>query len=130
MDALRDDQWDRLRDLVPGGRAGQRGPRCDNRLFVDALPWMARSGARWRDLPERHGDHGAVKRRHHRRIARGALGGLLMALPAGVDLAGPRSDGTSGRAHPHAAGARIAKGGRCCHQRLGEWFQGPALGGV
>ena len=51
VDALRDDQWERLRDLVPGGRAGQRGPWCDNRLFVDALLRMARSGARWRDLP-------------------------------------------------------------------------------
>ena len=38
-DGLRDDQWERLQDLVPGGRAGQRGPRCDNRLFVDALLW-------------------------------------------------------------------------------------------
>ena len=37
VDGLRDAQWARLRDLVPGGRAGQRGPRCDNRLFVDAL---------------------------------------------------------------------------------------------
>lgn len=41
VDALCDDQWERLRDLVPGGRAGQRGPRCDNRRFVDALLWMA-----------------------------------------------------------------------------------------
>ena len=46
MEALHDDQWARLRDLVPGGRKGQRGPRCDNRLFVDAPLWMARSGAR------------------------------------------------------------------------------------
>ena len=59
-DGLRDDQWERLQDLVPGGREGQRGPRCDNRLFVDALLWMARSGARWRDLPERFGDYQAV----------------------------------------------------------------------
>ena len=63
VDALRDDQWERLRDLVPGGRAGQRGPRCDNRRFVDALLWMVRSGGRWRDLPERFGGHQAAKRR-------------------------------------------------------------------
>ncbi len=53
VDALRDDQWKRLQDWVPGGRKGQRGPRCGNRRCVDALLWMARSGARWRDLPER-----------------------------------------------------------------------------
>ena len=64
-DALRDNQWDRIKDLIPGERRGQRGPRCDNRRFVDALLWMARSGGRWRDLPERLGDHRAVKRRYH-----------------------------------------------------------------
>ncbi len=61
VDILRDDQWERLRDLVQGGREGRRGPRCDNRLFVDALLWMARSGARWRDLPERFDEYQAVK---------------------------------------------------------------------
>ncbi len=53
VDALRDDQWERLQDFVPGGRKGQRGLRCGNRRCVDARLSMARSGARWRDLPER-----------------------------------------------------------------------------
>ena len=75
-----------LRDLVPGGREGQRGPRCDNRLLVDALLWMARSGARWRDLPERHGDYQAVKRRYYRWVERDALGGFLAVLAADSDL--------------------------------------------
>ena len=111
VDSLRDDQWERLRDLVPGGREGQRGPRCDNRLFVDALLWMARSGARWRDLPERFGDHQAVKRRYHRWIARGALRDFLAVLTAEADLEWLMIDSTIVRAHQHAAGARIAKGG-------------------
>ncbi|WP_352642769.1 transposase [Mesorhizobium sp. M0520] len=46
-DALRDDQWDRIKGLVPGGTKGKRGPRTNNRLFLDALLWMARSGGRW-----------------------------------------------------------------------------------
>ena len=54
-DELRDDQWERLKALVPGGRKGKRGPRTDNRRFLNALLWMARSGGRWRDLPERLG---------------------------------------------------------------------------
>ena len=65
-DALRDDQWERLKEFVPGGRKGKRGPRTDNRRFLDALLWMARSGARWRDLPERLGDYETVKRRYYR----------------------------------------------------------------
>src|SRR5215475_3022136 len=35
-DALRDDQWERLKDFVPGGRKGKRGPRSDNRRFLNA----------------------------------------------------------------------------------------------
>ena len=111
-DALRDDQWERLRDLILGGRAGQRGPRCDNRRFVDALLWMARSGGRWRDLPPRLGDHRAVKRRYDRWIERGALDGMLAALAAEPDLEWLMLDSTIVRAHQHAAGARRAKGGR------------------
>jgi transposase len=49
---LRDDQWERLREFVPGGRKGKRGPRSDGRRFFDVILWLARSGARWRDLPE------------------------------------------------------------------------------
>lgn len=56
-DALRDGQWERFKDCVPGGTKGKRGPRTNNRLFLDALLWVARSGGRWRDLPERLGGH-------------------------------------------------------------------------
>jgi transposase len=117
VDGLRDDQWARLRDLVPGGRAGQRGPCCDNRLFVDALLWMARSGARWRDLPERFGHYQAVKRRTYRWVDRGVLGGFLEALVAEADLEWLMIDSTIVRAHQHAAGARIAKGGPMLRDR-------------
>lgn len=110
-DALRDDQWERLRDLIPGGRAGQRGPRCDNRRFVDALLWMARSGGRWRDLPARLGDYRAVKRRYYRWIEREALDGMLAALAAAPDLEWLMLDSTIVGAHQHAAGARREKGG-------------------
>lgn len=86
VDALRDDQWERLRDLVPGGREGQRGLCCDNRLFVDARLWMARSGARWRDLLERHGRCQTVKRRYCRWVEQDVLGGFVAALAADADL--------------------------------------------
>lgn len=111
-DALRDDQWARIKDLIPGGRRGQRGPRCDNRRFVDALLWMARSGARWRDLPERLGDHQTVKRRYYRWVERGVLDQVLAVLSAEADLEWLMIDSTIIRAHQHAAGAPKAKGGR------------------
>ena len=109
---MRDDQWERLRDLVPGGREGQRGPRCDNRRFVDALLWMARSGARWRDLPERYGDYQAVKRRFYRWVERDVLGGFLAVLAADSDLEWLMIDSTVVRAptstRPGPAGPRGA----------------------
>jgi transposase len=54
--ALRDDQWDRIKDLLPG-RPGSVGVTAtDNRLFVDAVLYRYRAGIPWRDLPERFGD--------------------------------------------------------------------------
>ena len=112
VDALRDDQWERLKEFVPGGRKGKRGPRTDNRRFVNALLWMARSGARWRDLPEQLGDYQTVKRRYYRWIEMGVLDAVLTALAREADLEWLMIDSTIVRAHQHAAGAPRQKGGR------------------
>jgi len=111
-DALRDDQWERLEGFVPGGRKGKRGPRTDNRRFLNALLWMARSGGRWRDLPKRLGKPDAVKRRYYRWIEMGVLDDILAALAREADLEWLMIDSTIVRAHQHAAGARLQKGGR------------------
>ena len=61
---LRDDQWDRIRDLLPG-QEGHRGvTAADNRRFVEAVLYRYRTGIPWRDLPERFGKsrHGAPER--------------------------------------------------------------------
>ena len=50
-DDLRDDEWNCLKALVPGGHKGKLGPRMDNRRFLNALLWMARLRGRWRALP-------------------------------------------------------------------------------
>ena len=111
-DALRDDQWERLKEFVPGGRKGKRGPRTDNRRFLNALLWMARSGARWRDLPGQLGDYETVKRRYYRWIEMGVLDEILAALAREADLEWLMIDSTIVRAHQHAAGASRQKGGR------------------
>ena len=110
-DELRDDQWERLKDLVPGGRKGKRGPRADNRRFVNALLWMARSGGRWRDLPARLGDPDAVKRRYYRWIKMGVLDAMFEGLAREADMEWLMIDSTIIRAHQQAAGARKEKGG-------------------
>ncbi len=86
VDALRENQWERLQDLVPGGRAGQRGPRCDNRRFADALLWMARSGGALARSAGTLRRPSGRERRHYRWIERGALDGFLAALTAEADV--------------------------------------------
>ena len=81
-EVLRDDQWARIEPFVPGGRKGRRGPRSNGRRFVDALLWMARSGGRWRDLPERFGPYQTAKRRYYRWIEKGVLNRLFEAVAA------------------------------------------------
>ena len=70
--ALRDDQWERIKDLLPG-REGHVGVTAkDNRLFVEAVLYRYRAGIPWRDLPERFGDYKKV----HTRFSRWAKGGV------------------------------------------------------
>src|SRR5580692_10934537 len=64
--ALRDDQWERIKDLLPG-REGHVGVTArDNRLFVEAVLYRYRAGIPWRDLPEHRRRGTAGRCRHHR----------------------------------------------------------------
>jgi transposase len=64
--ALRNDQWDRIKDLLPG-REGHFGVTAkDNRLFVEAVLYRYRAGIPWRDLPERFGDPIKIRTRFSR----------------------------------------------------------------
>ncbi len=64
--ALRDDQWDRIKDQLPG-RPGTVGVTAtDNRLFVEAVLYRYRAGIPWRDLPEHFGEPIDVHRRFSR----------------------------------------------------------------
>jgi len=69
---LSDTQWDRIKDLLPGkvGDPGRSGK--DNRLFVNGVLWVLRSGAPWPDMPERYGKWKSV----HTRFARWAKNGV------------------------------------------------------
>jgi transposase len=109
-EVLRDDQWDRLREFVPGGRKGRRGPRSDGRRFFDALLWVARSGGRWRDLPERFGPYQTVKRRYYRWVEQGVFDRIFAAVSDDPDLEWLAIDATVIRAQAQAAGGRVKRG--------------------
>jgi len=110
VDELSDDQWERLKPLVPGGGKGKRGPRSNNRRFLNALLWLTRSGGRWRDLPERFGNYQTVKRRYYRWIEMGVLDRMFALLASEADMEWLMIDSTVIRAHQHAAGASKKKG--------------------
>jgi len=61
--ALRDDQWDRIKDFLPGREGHVGGTAADNRLFVEAVLYRCRAGIPWRGLPERFGDWKIVHQR-------------------------------------------------------------------
>ena len=102
---LRDDQWLRIEPMLHG-KVGDRGRSgADNRLFVEAVLWMARTGAPWRDLPSGFGSWNTVFRRFSRWADKGVWQKLFDALCEDADFEEVFLDSTIVRAHQHAAGA-------------------------
>jgi transposase len=118
--------------LLPG-QVGDPGVTAkDNRLFVDAVLWIGKTGAPWRDLPERFGKWNSAWRRFDRWSAKGVWHRVFEALKD-PDLEWLILDSTVIRAHQHAAGA-VKKGaptrrwdapeaasGPSCTSRLTGW---------
>jgi len=106
---LRDDQWERIRDRLPG-KPGDRGrAAANNRLFVETVLWMARSGAPWRDLPEEFGPWNSVYQRFARWQKRGVWQQVFTDLADDADFEEVFLDSTVIRVHQHAAGAKKKK---------------------
>ncbi len=106
---LSDAQWERIKDLLPGkaGDPGRRG--ADNRLFVNAVLWVLRSGAHWHDLPERYGKWKSVHTRFSRWARTGVWERVFAALIRDRKNEYLMLDTTLVRAHQQAA---TGKGGR------------------
>jgi transposase len=103
---LRDNQWERIASLVPGrvGDPGRSG--ADNRLFVEAVLWIVRVGAPWRDLPQDFGKWNSVFQRFRRWVRSGVFDHIFEALSADADFEYVIVDGTIVRVHQHGSGAR------------------------
>ena len=106
---ITDQQWQKIEHLLPGqaGHVGQTA--ADNRLFSNAVLWIGRSGAPWRDLPERFGNGNSVYRRF-RRWAIGEVWKNIFHQLQEPDLDWLMMDSTVVRAHQHSAGH--ARGGQ------------------
>ena len=104
--ALRDDQWIRIKDFLPGRKGHVGGTAANNRLFVDAVIFRYRTGVSWRDLPDRFGNGIAVHRRYRRWCVSGVFTRVFETLSIDPDAEYMSIDSTSVRAHQHSAGAQ------------------------
>ena len=114
--ALRDDQWDRIKDILPGREGHVGGTAADNRLFVEAVLFRFRAGVPWRDLPERFGDWKIVYQRFNRWAKSGVFERVFKLLSDDHDNEYMMIDATIVRAHQHSAGAQ--KRGRASHRPI------------
>jgi transposase len=103
--AISDSDWDRIKDFLPGQPGQHGGVAEDNRRFIDAVLYVARTGIPWADLPERLGNGNSQWRRFDRWAAKGRWDPILAALRE-PDLDVLILDSTAVRAHPCAAGAK------------------------
>ena len=105
---LSDEQWERICGLIPGktGDPGRTG--ADNRLFVNGVLWVLRSGAHWHDLPPRYGKWKSMHKRFTRWARAGVWERIFAALTTDRDNDYLMLDSTLVRAHQQAA---TGKGG-------------------
>jgi transposase len=103
---LRDDQWDRIKALLPGQPGWVGVTAADNRRFVEAVLYRYRAGLPWRDLPERFGDWKNVHRRFSRWAKSAVWHRVFLHLADDADNEYAMIDSTIVRAHQHSAGAK------------------------
>jgi transposase len=120
---LSDQEWERLRPHLPPERPETGRPNVEHRRIINGILWRERTGAPWRDLPERYGPWQTVYSRFRRWRLAGIWDRIFAAVQREADANGEVDwsvhfvDGSVIRAHQHAAGA---KGGTRIRRRSGE----------
>lgn len=105
-------QWERLEPLLPPQKPNTGRPNHDHRTIINGIVWILRTGAPWRDVPERYGPWKTVSSRFYRWRQAGVWDRILAALQTDADAKNQLDwsihfvDSTVIRAHQHAAGAK------------------------
>jgi transposase len=103
---LSDVQWWRISGHIIGDERSCGTSGRDNRMFVEAVLWIVRTGSPWRDLPEAFGPWNSAFRRFSRWSAKGVWHRIFAAMTDDPDFEYLIIDSTIVRAHQHAAGAK------------------------
>ena len=102
---ISDQVWENIQAHLPGSKGLVGRPANDNRLFINAVFWILRTGAPWRDLPPDYGDWKNTHRRFCRWRDRGVWEHLLEVVIVEPDFEWLMIDTSHCKVHPHAAGA-------------------------
>jgi transposase len=109
---LTDDHWDRLEPLLPPERPAAGRLNKDHRTVLNGIHWILRTGAPWRDLPERYGNWTTIDSQLRRCQPAGVWERILTEIQTKaahedqIDGLITMIDSTSSRAYQHVAGAR------------------------
>ena len=105
---LDDRKWEKIKPLLPGKQGDVGRSAHDNRLFVNAVLFIANSGVPWRDLPERYGKWNSVYQRFNRLSKRGIWQAIFDKLRENdePDWDWVMLDSTSVRVHQHGTGQK------------------------
>jgi putative transposase len=103
---LSNGQWKRIEKLCKGKPEDPGGTGADNRMFVEAVLWIARTGSPWRHLPAIFGNSNSVFVRFNRWSKAGVWDTIFAALADDPDFEYLILDSTIVRVHQHAAGAK------------------------
>lgn len=104
---LSEAEWQVLKDLLPPERGRKSRPASDNRPIVNGILWRIRTGAPWRDVPEKYGKWITVYQRFRRWSAAGIWEVVATTLAqAMADNSRHSIDSTTVRGHVSAAGAK------------------------
>src|SRR6218665_3321759 len=109
---LCDEQWEKLSPLLPGKPSDLGATAQDNRLFLEAVLWIMRTGSPWRDLPAELGNWHTTYTRFKRWGESGVWQRVCEIVSGDRDLKMLMIDRTAVRAHQHAAGAKKKRGHR------------------
>jgi len=107
--SLRDDQWERIRPLLPGKQTDCGVTAKGNRTLLEAVLWIARTGAPWRDLPEESGHWHQVYARYDRWSKKGYRAAIFEMLATDKDLEYLMVDGSIARVHQHGAPKKMIR---------------------
>ena len=103
---LKQHQWKRIAGLLPGKITDCGQTAKDNRMFVEAVLYIARTGSPWRDLPPIFGGWNSAYKRFSRWCEAGVWEKIFEELSRGADFEDVSIDSTAVRAHQHSSGAQ------------------------